>query len=441
MNDACVLKMSHAAGKQTKNAPLNFEPKNVNFWPIKFQPKFAFYTNSQKSDTLHTHLSLSLSLSLFCSFLCSKIFSEVKRRGNDDECDLYVLARYFCGGVFARNDESIRKGRKMMRENHHHHHHHRRSCIGNENFTDRDFRRLCSSSSSSSRRGGKGKGAEERRRRLSSLTASSSSPSSSSSQQKKYCVSTVDASAILVPHPDKSATGGEDSCFVLKRSNAFGVFDGVGGWSDEGVNPAEYSETFASEAAKAVTKEKMRNPVDIMVRAHKMTRVVGSSTACVCVVEEGEATFANVGDAGGIVARNGACVFKTEPMQHEFNMPFQLGWKEAYPETDDPRRADVKKVRLKRGDCVVLGSDGLWDNVPHEDVAILCDENEGDAVKCAEQIARLAFSRSTDEEYDSPFMIAARREGMELTWAEKLQGVKLTGGKMDDIAVVVAFVG
>ena len=46
---------------------------------------------------------------------------------------------------------------------------------------------------------------------------------------------------------------------------------------------------------------------------------------------------------GGIVARNGACVFKTEPMQHEFNMPFQLGWKEAYPETDDPRRADVKK--------------------------------------------------------------------------------------------------
>ena len=351
----------------------------------------------------------------------------------------------FAAASLRGNDESIRKGRKMMRENHHHHHHHhrrRRSCIGNENFTDRDFRRLCSSSSSSSRRGGKGKGAEERRRRrLSSLTASSSSPSSSSSQQKKYCVSTVDASAILVPHPDKSATGGEDSCFVLKRSNAFGVFDGVGGWSDEGVNPAEYSETFASEAAKAVTKDKMRNPVDIMVRAHKMTRVVGSSTACVCVVEEGEATFANVGDAGGIVARNGACVFKTEPMQHEFNMPFQLGWKEAYPETDDPRRADVKKVRLKRGDCVVLGSDGLWDNVPHEDVAILCDENEGDAVKCAEQIARLAFSRSTDEEYDSPFMIAARREGMELTWAEKLQGVKLTGGKMDDIAVVVAFVG
>ena len=145
----------------------------------------------------------------------------------------------FAAASLRGNDESIRKGRKMMRENHHHHHHHRRSFIGNENFTDRDFRRLCSSSSSSSRRGGKGKGAEERRRRLSSLTASSSSPSSSSSQQKKYCVSTVDASAILVPHPDKSATGGEDSCFVLKRSNtpnAFDRFQTKSSWRRNGKN-------------------------------------------------------------------------------------------------------------------------------------------------------------------------------------------------------------
>ena len=267
------------------------------------------------------------------------------------------------------------------------------------------------------------------------------SSSSSSSVEREARVETIDASAILVPHPDKSDTGGEDSCFVLKRSNAFGVFDGVGGWQEEGVNPAEYSETFASEAAKAVTRDRMRNPVDVIVQAHEKTRVIGSSTACVCVVDEGEATFANLGDAGGIVARNGTCLFTTEPMQHEFNMPYQLGWREAYPETDDPKTADVRKVQLKRGDCVVLGSDGLWDNVPRGDVAILCEENGGDAAKCAEQIARLAFARSMDEEYDSPFMIAARKEGMELTWMQKLQGEKLVGGKMDDIAIVVAFVG
>jgi len=36
-DDACVLKMSHAAGKQTKNAPLNFEQKNVGEDLLKFE--------------------------------------------------------------------------------------------------------------------------------------------------------------------------------------------------------------------------------------------------------------------------------------------------------------------------------------------------------------------------------------------------------------------
>ena len=54
-----------------------------------FGQKINFSQNSQthkfKSRTHRTHisLSLSLSLSLFFSFPCSKIFSEVRRRGND----------------------------------------------------------------------------------------------------------------------------------------------------------------------------------------------------------------------------------------------------------------------------------------------------------------------------------------------------------------------
>jgi protein phosphatase PTC7 len=51
--------------------------------------------------------------------------------------------------------------------------------------------------------------------------------------------------AVLVPHPDKAEKGGEDACFVLRELGAFGVMDGVGGWADEGVDPAAYSNTFA----------------------------------------------------------------------------------------------------------------------------------------------------------------------------------------------------
>jgi hypothetical protein len=39
-----------------------------------------------------------------------------------------------------------------------------------------------------------------------------------------------------------------------------------------------------------------------------------------------------------------------------------------------------------------------------------------------------------DEEYDSPFMQEARRNGFDVEGWEKAQGKMLVGGKMDDIA-------
>ena len=70
--------------KTNQKCFLNFdEQKNVNFFGQFISAKIGKYTNSKVGHTAHTHLSLSLSLSLFFSFPCSKIFSEVRRRGND----------------------------------------------------------------------------------------------------------------------------------------------------------------------------------------------------------------------------------------------------------------------------------------------------------------------------------------------------------------------
>ena len=56
--------------------------------------------------------------------------------------------------------------------------------------------------------------------------------------------------------------------------------------------------------------------------------------------------------------------------------------------------------------------------------------------------------RAEDESYDSPYVQAARKEGMDLPWWEKLASAsmsdggvqfgQLTGGKLDDITVLVA---
>ncbi|DBA72128.1 TPA: hypothetical protein ACH3X2_010851 [Trebouxia sp. C0005] len=52
-----------------------------------------------------------------------------------------------------------------------------------------------------------------------------------------------------IPHPAKASYGGEDAFFISQeRSTAFGVADGVGGWVNSGINPAEYSKTLMREA-------------------------------------------------------------------------------------------------------------------------------------------------------------------------------------------------
>ena len=244
----------------------------------------------------------------------------------------------------------------------------------------------------------------------------------------------MSAGAILVPHPDKAAKGGEDSCFVLKQSGAFGVFDGVGGWAEEGVDPAEYSEKFAEKSAESAMRG-TRDPVQIMTDAHASTQVIGSCTACIAVLQNGGVLeIANLGDAGAMVARSGECIYRTASQQHEFNLPYQLGWEKVYPEGDKPSAADRVEVKLKDGDALVLGSDGLWDNVPHDEIAALCAKHDGDAEACAEAIATLAFGYSCDPEYDSPFTQEARKVS-DGRFSEK----DIIGGKMDDIAVVCAF--
>lgn len=253
----------------------------------------------------------------------------------------------------------------------------------------------------------------------------------------------LSSGAVLVPHPDKAEKGGEDACFVLRDNGAFGVMDGVGGWADEGVDPSAYSNQFAERSAAAVLMGAL-DPKTVIAEAHDRTKVVGSATACVAILDGITASLkiGNLGDAGAMVARNGKNEFNTPSQQHEFNCPFQLGCLEFYPESDGAQDVQSSEVLCQPGDILVMGSDGLWDNVAYAEVAEVCKQcvDDGkDAQATAETIATLAFEHSVDEEYDSPFTKEARNNGYDVEWWEKAKGKVLVGGKMDDIAVVVAF--
>ncbi|KAJ2663788.1 hypothetical protein IW148_002346 [Coemansia sp. RSA 1199] len=193
-----------------------------------------------------------------------------------------------------------------------------------------------------------------------------------------------------IPLPKKTSSAddelamnaGEDAFF--HRSDAIGIADGVGGWA--GVKNADPS-LFARRLMHHVCQEIQRYediddelfsyyfdaaPVDILRRAYEITvdemdvaALRGSSTACVVVLRGDELRVANLGDCGLTVVRQGDMVYRTEEQQHSFNFPYQLGT-EAH--SDTPSDAQVFRLKIQKGDVIIVGSDGVFDNLFDEDI-------------------------------------------------------------------------
>lgn len=67
--------------------------------------------------------------------------------------------------------------------------------------------------------------------------------------------------------------------------------------------------------------------------------------------------------------------FGLQAQQHSFNCPYQLASPTKWPEADTPEAADVYEVELLPGDVVILGSDGLFDNMWDRELEALVAEH------------------------------------------------------------------
>ncbi|KAI1320383.1 hypothetical protein EDD11_001185 [Mortierella claussenii] len=113
------------------------------------------------------------------------------------------------------------------------------------------------------------------------------------------------------------------------------------------------------------------NPVHILEKSYEQSArdakkegLIGSSTACLAILRDDELRIANLGDCGVSVIRRNEFIFRTEEQQHSFNYPFQLGT----GSTDSPTDAQVFTVKVESGDIVVMGTDGIFDNLFDEDI-------------------------------------------------------------------------
>ncbi|KAJ1691325.1 hypothetical protein LUZ63_015480 [Rhynchospora breviuscula] len=269
----------------------------------------------------------------------------------------------------------------------------------------------------------------------------------------------------LIPHPRKIETGGEDALFVSGENGVLAVADGVSGWAERNVNPALFSRQLMSHASNFFADEEVNCDPQILLRkSHEATTSVGSATVLFAMLEKnGTLKIANVGDCGLRIIRKGEhmtdlflylnifpfmflimllhkyyligqVIFATCPQEHYFDCPYQISSESNGQTYED---ATVCSIKLKEQDIIVMGSDGLFDNVFDREI-ITEISNFQDMTEAAKGLAELASNHSRDFYFDSPFSAEARTRGFDVKWWEKLLGKKLTGGKLDDITVIVA---
>ncbi|XP_026194297.1 uncharacterized protein LOC34617292 [Cyclospora cayetanensis] len=286
----------------------------------------------------------------------------------------------------------------------------------------------------------------------------------------------------LLPHPDKMQTGGADAYFIAAQGAGgavtVGVADGVGEWDSFDLDPRLFAEELMKGCCDAAVAKDVEGEtldvraLDVLRRGYSNTRSFGSATALVVRHEGGDKIgIANLGDSAVIVLRRQlwyqmTCVFRSREQQHQFNCPFQLSrlpqpseydqlrengkdallhllQNAAIIPQDTPETASLCCVTVMEGDLLILGTDGVFDNLFDYEICAITNltlspfeahllGNEAlatSATAIATAIGEAAAHRSRSPTARTPFMKHARQEGS-----------FFTGGKMDDITVLACWV-
>jgi len=266
-----------------------------------------------------------------------------------------------------------------------------------------------------------------------------------------------------------------------ENGRCLGVADGVGEWEWRfGINARAFADELMSGSQDYLTALPVETDVEVglsqhavkaLERGYQSTRSFGSSTALVAALDRcGRLGVANLGDSALLLLRRKEvdptsgfrCLARTREQQHAFNCPYQLSLlpkpedfdalmkqgkeklvraieRRPNSKVDGPGDADLFDLNVQEGDLLVMGTDGVFDNLYVEEVCELAGAAVGpleadeshitEAAQIAQALAKAAFHRSLDRGARSPFGDHAKQAGL-----------YHSGGKMDDITCVCAWV-
>ena len=275
---------------------------------------------------------------------------------------------------------------------------------------------------------------------------------------------------------------GDDSFMVSNTYNAVGVADGVGDWKSAGGDSAAVANTLmANSKLYSETHRSCADASTILSEALKKMKVNGetpggSTTACVAALRQsptkteprsGLLDVVNIGNSNAMLIRNQTLVHRAQERMHSFNAPFQLlvppkGGLPKNEEVFDDSVGDAahEQWNVEDGDVLVLATDGLFDNVFNSEIASIAgalgrfkttetfldyipafgailsrwmgfakpDAAQLDPYRVTKQLGMMAHDRAYGGNAETPFSLMV----------SSVLGEQKTGGKPDDITVLVA---
>mmetsp|Transcript_37913 Transcript_37913/g.120466 ORF Transcript_37913/g.120466 Transcript_37913/m.120466 type:complete len:712 (+) Transcript_37913:48-2183(+) len=189
-------------------------------------------------------------------------------------------------------------------------------------------------------------------------------------------------------HPAKISTGIVNADSVLEAPTHLGICDGVSGVHHLGIPPDELPrDLLQSCGAKLESMARFSANVDdgtwltgLIEEAFDATEAYGATTLLLATLRDANLVTASLGDCALLVLR--PCSFtplqlrpilKTEPGRYDSRRPVQVqrlhGFSDANAHTVI-KGAMVSTTPVQHGDLLVMGSDGLFDNLRDEDIQL-----------------------------------------------------------------------
>jgi protein phosphatase PTC7 len=243
---------------------------------------------------------------------------------------------------------------------------------------------------------------------------------------------TYSESFAMIPHIRKRDFGGEDGFLIENYGGKLfaAVADGVGGWKSKyGYSAAKFTHKFLDEMRSLILRG-VTDPDTLIEESLENVFVPGACTLVLAIIEKdtGEGIIYQIGDCNFMQITNDDTIIKgsTNQQMKGANTPYMVSKKHQtlISKIDDP---SVYNINFEPGNKLILGSDGLWDNIFVDEMAtILIENNISDVTR------DILMETIEDVVYTNP--------NQSTPWSEsrKFQGKQSNDGpKVDDTTFVV----